>query len=308
LHLDDPETAIRHLQRAVLLCRQPLNAPELSLAEAYVQQGLLEEAERRFRHVLEWDPLNPRAHLGLGRLFQQQGNLQESLGHLQRSAASPLAQKASAVLLTQVYHQLGDAAAAAREQARASELPVDPPWPDLFVEETRALMVGKQARLARLQTLHRQGRADEARALGRQLEEEYPDVYWLVEGREQMARANLAAALQAFRKAVELSPASVDALFDLGTVQACLEDYRGAAEHFRKVAELEPGYGPAYQKLGECREQLGDRAGAIEALLAAIQYQPQNGAAHRALGRLFAAEGRNREAREHLERAMQIQP
>src|SRR5205823_13551627 len=140
--------------------------------------------------------------------------------------------KAARALLARAYQQFGDAAAAGREQQRALDLPGDPPWPDPFQEEVLSLMIGKQARLSRLQTLHRQGRDAEALALARQLEKDYPDVYWLVEGRGQKERGDLAAAERALRKAVDLAPDSVEAQFDLGTVLLEQRNHPAAADCF----------------------------------------------------------------------------
>jgi tetratricopeptide (TPR) repeat protein len=309
LQSDDPEAAIRHWQRAVALCgRQGPDAPQLGLAEVCLQQGRQDDAEQHFRQVLRRDPDNARAHLGLGRLAHERGDLRDGLAHLERSASSRLTRRASCVLLAQVYHQLGDTAAAGREQARALDLPGDPPWPDPFLEEVQSLMVGKQARLARLQTLHRQGRHAEGRALARQLEGDYPDVYWLVEGRGQMARRDFTAAERALRKAVQLAPDSVDARFDLGTALLEQRNYRAAAECFQKVTEIEPGYGPAYSRLGRCWLSQGDRAEALRAFQAAVRTMPQNAEAHREFGGLLAQEGRVAEAVAQLRQALQLQP
>jgi tetratricopeptide (TPR) repeat protein len=308
LQTDDPEAAIGHLERAVALCGDTPDAPRLLLAEVCLQQGRRDEAERHFRQALAADPGSARAHLGLGRLACDRGSPRDALPHLERAAASPLAPKASRVLLAQAYQQLGDAAAAGRERALAQDLPADPPWPDPFQEEVLALMSGKQARLSRLQTLHRQGRAAEARELARQLEKEYPDVYWLVEGRGQMGRGDLAAAEQALRKAVELAPGSVEARLDLGAVLFERRNYPAAADCFRKVTELEPGHGPAYLRLGRCLAAQGDRAGALRAFEAAVRYMPQQAEAHRELGAFLIQEGRPNEAAAHLRQALRLQP
>src|SRR5204862_4645185 len=68
LRLDDPEAAARHLQRAVALCGTTPDGPALTLAEVSARQGRLDDAEAQFRRVLENNPDNARAHLGLGRL------------------------------------------------------------------------------------------------------------------------------------------------------------------------------------------------------------------------------------------------
>jgi tetratricopeptide (TPR) repeat protein len=308
LQSDDPEAARGHLERAANLCSGTPDAPQLALADVCLHLGRLDEAERHYREVLARDAGNARAHLGLGRLAVERGRPGDALPHLERSASSRLTPQAARVLLAQAYQQLGDPAAADRERALAVSLPVDPPWPDPFQEEVLALMSGKQARLARLQTLHRQGRTAEARELARQLEADYPDVYWLVEGRDRRKEGNLPAAERALRKAVEFAPHSIEAHFDLGTVQFEQRNFPAAAVAFGKVTELEPGYGPAYLRLGRCLEALGDRAGAIRALQASVRYMPQQAEAHRELGALLAREGRTDEAITLLRNALQLQP
>jgi tetratricopeptide (TPR) repeat protein len=308
LQSDDPEAALGYLVRAAGLCGGEPDAPQLVLAEVCLHLGRLDEAERQFRQVLGRDPDNARGHLGLGRLACERGRPRDALAHLERSAAGRLTQQASRALLAQAYQQLGDTAAASRERALAVELPGDPPWPDPFQEEVQALMLGRQARLARLQTLHRQGRVGEARALARVLEKDYPDVYWLVEGRGQMSRGDFTAAERALRRAADLAPDSVEAHFDLGTVLFEQRDYRAAADCFRTVTELEPVHGLAYLCLGRCLAGQGDRAGALRAFEAAVRYMPQHAEARRELGALLAREGRTDEAVAQLRQALQLQP
>jgi tetratricopeptide (TPR) repeat protein len=308
VQFDDPEAAVEHLERAVSLCGVVPDAPQLLLAEVYLQLGHVEESDRNFRKVLRGDPGNARAHLGLGRVARERGDPRDAIAHLERSAASRLTQQASRALLAQAYQQLGDAAAAARERALAVELPSDPPWPDPFQEEVQNLMIGKQARLARVQTLLRQGRVAEARESAEQLKKDYPDVYWLVEGRQQMSQHNFPAAERALRKSIELAPGSVDARFDLGTALFAQGNLPAAADAFRKVTELEPGYGPAYLRLGRCLDGLGDRAGALRALEAAVRFMPQQAEAHRELGAMLAREGRTEEAAARLRQALRLQP
>src|SRR5262249_5632040 len=308
LQSSDPDAAIGHLQRAVTLCGNVPDAPRLVRAEVCLQQGHFDEAEGHFHQVLQGNPANARAHLGLGRLACERRNPRDALAHLEQAASSPLTQKAARGLLAQAYQQLGDTAAAGRERAPALELAGERPWPDPFQEEVLDMMIGKQARLARLQTLHRQGRGAEALALARQLENDYPDVYWLVEGRGQMTRGDFAAAERALLKAVELAPESVEARFDLGTVLFEQRNYSAAADSFRRVTELEPGHGPAYLRLGRCLVSQGDQAEALRAFQAAVRYMPQQAEAHRELGALLAREGRPDEAAAQLRQALQLQP
>jgi protein O-GlcNAc transferase len=308
LRSDDPEAAIGHLERAVGLCGNTPDAPRLELAEVCLQQRRFDEAEQHFRQALDGDAGNARAHLGLGRLSLERGKAGDAVSHLERSAASPLTQKASRVLLAQAHQQLGDTAAAGRERARALELPGDPPWPDPFQEEVQSLKISRQARLAHLQTLQRQGREAEAQALARELKSDYPDVYWLVEARGQMTRGDFDGAERSLREAVALAPDLVEAHFDLGTVLFVKRNYAAAADSFHKVTDLEPGYGPAYLQLGRCLVNQGDRTGAIRAFESAVRYMPHQAEARRELGAILMQEGRHDEAGVLLKQALQLNP
>lgn len=304
----DPEAALPHLERAAELCQGVPDAPALRLAETCLELGQLDAARRHFRQIVERQPSHPRAHLGLGRLACERGDWAKSLPHLRQAASSDLTRKAASLLLAEVRQRLGDGDEAARALARAAELPDDPSWPDPFLEQCTALNAGKEARLARVQQLRRQGRQAEAQTLAHQVEEEYPDVYWLVEGRVRLAEGNLTAAEAALRQAVALTPDSVEAQFDLATVLFRRQDPAGAATIFRRVTEREPDYGPAHLGLGRCLAAQGDRAAALRALAAAVRSMPQTGEAHRDLGELLAEDGQQAEAVVHLRHAIRLQP
>lgn len=304
----DPEAAVPHLARAAALCDGNPDTPELRLAEALLLLGRLDEAETALKRVVGRDPENARARLDLGRLARERGLLPEAVAQLERAAASTRTRQTAHALLAQVHREQSDAAEAVRQRERAAELPPDAPWPDPFLEETRSLMAGRQARLARIQTLRRQGRLEEMQRLAQQVELDYPDLYWLIEGREQRVRGDLRAAEAALRKSVALAPDGVDALFDLGSVLLEKKDHAAATECFAKIAALEPGHGPARRRLGLCRLAQGDRAAAVEEFRAALAASPQDGETHRDLGALLAEQGQVREALKHLRQAVRLRP
>src|SRR5262245_13045868 len=126
--LNDPET-IPKLQRAVDVAPNLPDSVRLDLAEALLAHGRLDEAEQHLRAVLRHDSANPRAHLVLARLAFARGRLDESLASLQHATDSPFTQKAACLLLAQVHQAAGDAAVAAQDTQRLSQLPEDRPFP-----------------------------------------------------------------------------------------------------------------------------------------------------------------------------------
>src|SRR5262249_24515009 len=98
----DPITAIQHFQRAVDLGGDTPDALRLHLAEALLGQDRLDEAERQFKRVLELNPANARAHLGLARLAIVRGNAADSESHVKLAMADPHSKKASRLLWVEV--------------------------------------------------------------------------------------------------------------------------------------------------------------------------------------------------------------
>ena len=104
----DPEAAIQKFQRAVELGGDHPDTLRLRLTEALLGQDRLDEAEQQLQHVIELDPANTRAHLGLARVAIRRGEPEKSQAHLESALGDPHAKKASRTAL-------GGGAAAARQ-------------------------------------------------------------------------------------------------------------------------------------------------------------------------------------------------
>jgi Tfp pilus assembly protein PilF len=309
LVLGDRVAAIPLLERAS--DRSPdCSAPRLRLAEVLLMQGRLEEAGRHFRRVLEAEPDNARAALGLARLAQRRGDLQKALGYLQQAVSSPLVRKAALTLRAEVQQQLGAAEPARADLHAAARLKDDPLWPDPYVEEVERLTVGVQAQLAFASRLFHQGRGPEAVAILEEMARAAPedDRVFLALGETRLRLGDSAGAEQALRHALALTPDAAEAHFYLGNA-LFKQDKPGAAERsFRRAVELKPAHALAHYNLGHCRLRQGDRDGAITAFRAALRYRPGYADAHTNLGDLLAQQGKDDEALAHLEQAVRLAP
>ena len=303
----DPEAAIGHLERAVARCGNTPDAPRLTLAEVCLQQGRLDEAEGHFRQVLQDDPGNVRAHLGLGRSALERATRGDAVAHLERSAASRLTEKASRVLLAQAYQQLGDAAAAGRERARALDLPADPPWPDPFLEEVVSLMIGKHARLSRLQTLHLQGREAEGGSWPpRWRRTTRTSTGWSRAGSRRGTATCWPPSRPCARPSnwprTRLTPGSIwgPCWSDCGTSRARRTRTGRRPSWSRPTGRLTCSWAAAWTARGTGPGRC--------ALRAAVRYMPQQAEPHRELGALLAREGRTEEAAAELRQVLRLQP
>jgi tetratricopeptide (TPR) repeat protein len=229
---------------------------------------------------------------------------------LRQSAAAAPRIKDTHALLAEVYHQLGDAAAAAGELALLPELPDNAGWPDPFVEEVERLRtdVEGQAFLARQLLNH--GRGREALQLLRETVQAHPDSprAYLELGRAFMTLKDYATAAKVRQEAVRHDPDAFEARFDLGISFQRQAKFAEAAETYRRALALKPGHAFAHFNLSRCLREKGDRAGELQALRNTVRYKPEFAIAQRELGEALAKDGQPAAALVHLHHAVRLAP
>lgn len=310
LALGDPDAAIPKLQRAAELATPVPDAPRLRFAEVLLGQGRSAEAADQFRVVLQDDPTNPRAHLGLARVFYEQDDLANSLAHLRRCAENPFTRKAAATLRAEAEQRMSPKNVLARDSNQAAGLPDDPAWPDPFVEEIEQLKRGRQGTLARMERLLAQNCLAEAVHLLRKQVHDAPssDWAWLWLGRLLLRQEEFAAAEHALREAVRQAPESVESPFYLGVALFCQGKSRDAAPYFRQATERKPDYALAHYNLGHCLMQQGDQDGAVAAFRTAVRCKVNFADAHTNLGDVLMRKGRFTEGLVHLRHSVGLNP
>jgi tetratricopeptide (TPR) repeat protein len=306
----DPAAAVAKFQRTVELCGDTPDAPRLLLAEMLQVLGRLDEAAEHFRRAIQKDSSNARAHLGLARVAYQRNTLSGARTHLEDALYSAQTRKAARLLLAEIEHRQGNAAAAARELDRANALPDDAPWPDPFRQEVGELHTGKQYTLAHADRLLKAGRTREALTVLRQATEDYPetDWVWLMLGRAYLDLKDPQAAEEPLRKAIGLSAEPADAQFYLGLALFFQQKYPEATESFGQATRLRPNFGMAYFNLGQCLRQQGNRRGAADAFRSAVRCKPDHLDAHIHLAEVLIQDGRPAEALAPLRDALRLDP
>jgi len=283
-------------------------SPRLSLSEALLEQGRIDDAEAGFRKALKQEQGNARARLGMARTALARGALDESRKTLVELIDEASCQKAAHSLLAEVYHRQDQREKAEKEREAAALLPADLPWPDPFRDELESLAFAKHALLMRLKNLIQQKQFDRVRELSRQIELEHPEVHWMVEARERRDRGDLTGAVDAYRKSIELDSTWQESRFELAQVLMKLENFPEAATELRPLVRDSPTHGAALLALGECEHRMGDRQEALKQLRLATAVMPSSGAAHRELGDVLLEEGDAGGAVQHLENAVQLDP
>lgn len=304
-----PEAAIVELKRAVDLdTREP--APRLRLAGLLLGQGQLDEAETHYRALLQREPANTWAHLGMGQVAVARGQHAESVAALEHAASRPETEKTARQVLGQVRHRLGNEAAAAEQARRASQLPDPGGWPEPWLDELWQHEIGQKQRLRRADDLVRQGQASAAMGLLRQITYRDPGCgeAWLKLGMALVKTDKPTETESALANAVRLLPDSADAHLHLGLVLFRKNEFAAAAASFRKAVALRPGYALAHYDLGHALERLGDQTAAAGAFRQALRCRPDFADAHRDLGALLIATGQPAQARQHLQQACELNP
>src|SRR5262249_55411303 len=186
-------------------------------------------------------PDNPRAHLGLGRVAYQQGDLDVSLTHLGRAAASVPQLRATHALLAEIYQRRGDHQAEDRELALLADS-ADDEWPDPYVEEMQATQVGSDARVYQARRMLREGKRPDAVVLLQAAAQTYPQAFRLrlMLGGLLLEQGDLPEAERHLQAAFAQRPESLETLEQLGRLLQRQQKYEEAAGCYEKAIARQP--------------------------------------------------------------------
>jgi tetratricopeptide (TPR) repeat protein len=294
-----------------------LNAQALAPSEAqwpyhlghvYRARGDLPGAAQSFERVLALQPDDVPTLVWLGNVRLDQGRPEDADLLFARAVARQ--PRAVAALVGQ-----GRAALARREYARAADsleqaLSIDP----------RATMAHYPLALA----YRGMGNLERAEAHVRQrgsVEIGPPDplmqaltgllrsaVAYENSGIRALDGGDWAAAVEAFRKGLELAPDSVSLHHRLGTALSLSGDTPGAFEQFGEAVRRNPGYAPAQFSLGVLLATAGRPSEAIERFSAAVRNDPGYVEARLQLAELLQRTGRPDAALPHYARVIATDP
>ncbi len=112
----------------------------------------------------------------------------------------------------------------------------------------------------------------------------------------RQSKVDFAAARGYYARALELAPASYEALYGIGVCDSYAGDHAKAIVSFRQALQVAPGSAPAHLALGISLLQTGDTAGAVTELERAAKLEPRMRQAYYQLGRAYQMLGRPRDA------------
>ena len=156
--------------------------------------------------------------------------------------------------------------------------------------------------------LYRQGRLQEALALGLTLTSQYPDVALIPNvlasvytglGRKEEAVAS-------HRKALAIKPDSAETHNYLGVALGNLGKHGEAITSYHRALKLKPDYFDAHQNLGAALSYIGRYKAAIASYQRALMIDPDRAVTHNNLGMVFNSLGRHEEAVASFRRAIEL--
>lgn len=302
------EEGIRRLRQ--LLPRAPENfMARYQIAGGLFGAGRLAECAAELRAVVTMEPTFTNAHLMLGEVLGRLGEFEEAVRSYEAGAATaPLAAEPR-FALGQLMESAGrfDAAATAYQAAirlaphdheiverflalRAGRGTLDAGAEDLRslardFPDSAAIWTG----LAKAERLRGQATlASDALRRALAIDADDPDALTL-EGEARLETRDARGAIDAFQRAVDRAPASVEARFGLARSLLAAGRTREADAAIAEVLRLNPRFSPAHRLRGRRLERSGDLAGAADAYRRALEANPTDREAWEALRRIGAS-------------------
>ena len=116
----------------------------------------------------------------------------------------------------------------------------------------------------------------------------------------ELEEENPSAAMEAYRRVLELRPESVETLINLGRLYAESSAIEAAATCFERALELDPGDATACYNLGVVAQDAGDDRRAVALYKQALDLDPRLAEAHYNLATIYDRTGDPRSAIRHI--------
>lgn len=256
------EPALERWRRVAELAPEHTPA-RIRLGDLLVKMNRLSEAEDVYAKILQRDPKESYALLGLARCDIESGRWEEARDRLEIVVAQTNYVLGYDLIVT-VYEHFGQTAraAAVRAQSRASGAYRDPPdaWMDVLLDDCF-------------------------------------DPYRLSLAAGTIARAgDSPGALRLLERALRIAPDDVSVNFQIAGLHLMNRTYDKARFHFERCTTLAPEFADGWAHLSGLLETIGDRAGAEGTLATGLVRCPESPGLHIMRARNLRRAGRKQEA------------
>ncbi|MDG2473887.1 MAG: tetratricopeptide repeat protein [Paracoccaceae bacterium] len=287
---------------------------ELTIQQALQQgiaahkEGKLQEAERLYKAILKSQPLHPDANHNLGVLATSVDKADTALPLFKTAIeANPNIEQfwlsyIDALFKDKQFENAKKALEEAKKKGVAGE--------KLNFLETGLLGMPPDSEINNLLKQYQAGQLSVAEKLALSLTKRFPkhQFAWKVLGGIFGQTGRKVEALNANKKAVELSPKDVEAHNNLGVTLKVLGRLDEAEESYKKTIALKPDYAEAHYNLGITLKELGRLEDSEESFAQAIALKPDHAEAHSNLGNALQELHKLDEAEASYRQAIAVKP
>ncbi|MFQ5600941.1 MAG: tetratricopeptide repeat protein, partial [Candidatus Krumholzibacteriia bacterium] len=265
----------------------------LMLGELRLQQGDLEAARDAFETALRLEPRSFVALFELGRLQEEQGSPRDAVRWYEHALAVQPRSRDAHLGLARCLRQLGDLEGAAKHYAVV--VSTSAAEPEVLVNQGELLMASGQLEVARRNF-------ERALLANPRLKEAHHNMayYHLKNGQLDRAEASV-------RRALALDPRYKEAHVLLGSIAVRRQDFEGAAVHFARGAEIDSSFVLARVNLGAAYLNLDRFEEAVQEFEVALEYGP-SALAYLNLGQAFVQLERPEDAEHAFREALKLEP
>ena len=300
------DDATEWFQKALVL--DPHYVPaKIAAADGLLEKGDLGASERLYREALDRSPGEPRALLGLGRVYAARGELRNAVKKYETACTFNPGYAEARYALAMALRELNQHEEAQHQLSLYQQDPAShPSLEDPVLQRVFQLEAGADAYIRAGVERVNAGELD----VGAKLLERAVDI----NPRDEGAALSLliaygrmgdqSRAADHFRKSVEVFPASEDIHFNYATILAQQGKTVEASALFARVLEINPRHADSLAGLGYLREGSGKIGSAVDHYLRALAQDPSNPTARFRLGRLALAQGEIQEAVGHFRAAL----
>ncbi len=303
-------TSVQDLLKETIALSPGYGPARLKLADSYFKSGHISKAKDQYRRLLDLQPDDPYALLGLARIAIDEGQWKEAAAYLNHAVNKNPEFGVAHRLLATVHEHFGRKEKMKQSLDRAAQCtrfrPAPDPWidslNDLCYDVEQLLVLGSKA-ITELDIENAARFFNRAR----DLDAEDPRVH-LSLGRLCFMTSQLKESRGFFLKAIELDPKSDEAYFQLGVISRREGDLAGAREMFQKALTFQPYNANVYNNLGVTLLEMGDLKGAKDALQKALEIYPEHINARYNLGLALWSLGKSGAAIREYRSIMKVKP
>jgi len=282
------------------------------------KEGKLQDAERLYRAILQSQPLHPDANHNLGVLAVSVNKADAALPLFKTAlVVNPKIEKfwlsyIEALIREKRFENAKQVIEQAKKQGvTGDKLNVLQAQLDLInKQETGDSSSPSQEQLSKVREYYQNGQLDDAKKLALSITQKFPQhpFGWKVLGAVLNATGKKSEAVDAFQKAVGLSPQDAETHYNLGITLQELGRLDEAMASYHQAIASKPDYAKAHSNLGVTLQSLGRLDEAMASYHQAIALKPDYAEAHGNLGVTLQELGRLDEAMASYHQAIASKP